>query len=563
MTRSTSTWTDHPGPSPPPNSWLTVQSLLVALVVCRGLALLCVLPPFEGWDEYQHVGYIEHIRQTGQAPVLWETSVPTALLAEALKFPQPECAIRDQLGALGGVSYAAYWDRPDTARYRGGSNVLYQAQHSPLAYRLAAPWFTALGGVRNLRTSVAGLRLANLALTAAAVWVVQWVLRRVVRREGDAALLGLALATHPMFLMNGARVANDALGVFLGTLAVGACLGLALSEGRRFVLHALGVGLLIGLAVSAKATNLGLLPFAAFAWLAAVVRRKPGAGSAVLGGIAMAAGTLAIVQAELRFNLAHYGLLTSMQEAVINHKKGLTRADLLQTAATIPWLKTLPRLWDRDLFFTGGWSFLPTHPRALRYYRYALFAGLVGWVWRAAALATMQRSRRNAMFTSTWVPAAFVVLVLGYTAGLAFHMVQSKAAWGVSTTNPWYACAALPWFLALISAGGLFWPLGRWGRAALPAALAVICLGSELVGIWGRMVPVYTANATGWEMLRRLAQLQPGALGTATLALALVAEAVVLATLVLVGRDAVASTRQRFRLPGHSLFRRRVRSTID
>jgi hypothetical protein len=251
-----------------------------------------------------------------------------------------------------------------------------------------------------------------------------------------------------------------------------------------------------------------------------------------------------------------------MQEAVINHKKGLTRTDLLQTAATIPWAKALPRLWDRDLFFTGGWSFLPTHPRALRYYRYALFAGLLGWVWRAVVLVTMDRSRRNAMFASAWVPAALVVLVLGYTAGLAFHMVQSKAAWGVSTTNPWYACAALPWFLAVVSAGGLFWPLGRWGRAALPAALAVICLGSEIVGIWGRMVPVYTANATGWEMLRRLAHLQPGTLGTMTLALAIAGEVVILAALVLVGRDAAGTPRPPLRFREQNLFRRCVPSKI-
>ena len=564
MTPSSLSWTCHPEPSSPPTaSWRAFRWLLVALVLCRGLVILCVMPPFEGWDEYQHVGYIEHIRETGHAPVLWETRVPPALLAEALKFPQPACAIKDQLGALGGVGYETYWRNPDAAGYRGGANNLYQAQHSTLAYRLAAPLFTALGGIHNLRASVAGVRLANLGITGAAVWVVLGLLRKFVIRESNAALLGIALAVHPMFLMNGARVANDALGILLATLAVAVCLGLILSDGRRLILHALGAGALIGLAVTAKATNVGLLPVAGLAWLAAIVRHRPSVSRAFIAGMALAVGSLAFVQADLRFNLAHYGSLTSMQEAVINHHKGITRSDFMRTAATIPWTKALPQLWDRDLFFTGGWSFLPTYPLALRYYRYAIYIGLLGWVWHAALRLIRVRSRNDRMFTSAWVPAAFVVIVLGYTAALAVHMVESKAAWGASTTNPWYACAALPWFLAIVSAGGLFWPLGQWGRAIAVGALMAICLGAEFIGIWGRMAPIYAGGATDFEMFRRLAWLQPRILGSATLIAAGAGEVIVLAMLVLVRRDSIATFSSTPLAVVCSLLRRRVPLRIE
>ena len=56
--------------------------------------------------------------------------------------------------------------------------------------------------------------------------------------------------------------------------------------------------------------------------------------------------------------------------------------------------------------------------------------------------------------------------------------------------------------------------------------------------IWGRMIPTYSGGATGLEAFRRLAWLQPGFLGTATMALAFAAEVIVVAILVLVWRDA-------------------------
>lgn len=541
-----------------PTFWPRVRGLLVGLVVCRGLMVLCVVPPFEGWDEYQHVGYVEHVQRTERAAVLWETSVEPALLAEVVKFPQPRVAVKDQLGRLGGVDYAAFWARHNPFDpgqsppvFRGGSHALYQAQHAPFYYRLAAPLYSVLGGAKDLRASVGGLRVLNLALTAAAVWVVLGALRRVVRRASDAALVALALAAHPLFLLNGARVANDALGVLLASLAVAAGLALGLGApgevvARRFGRRCLAVGLVVGLAVTAKATNLGLIPFAAFAWLAATVRAQAPARRAVPAALLMAAGCLAVIQGELRFNLAHYGSPTAMQEAVINAHNGVTRSDLLRSATTFDWPAAVGRLWGRDLFFTGGWSFLRTPAQPMRAYRDAVAVGLLGWAW-CGVLAVGRRlrtregsgSETGPVFVSAWAPTGCLVLVGGYTGGLAYHMVQSKLTWGVSTTNPWYACPALPWFLALAVGGGLAWPLGRRLRPAVPLVLAGSGLAAEFVAVWGVMAATYTGGASGREMLRRLAWLQPGFLGTAVLVASVVGEVVVLAALALVFRDAL------------------------
>jgi 4-amino-4-deoxy-L-arabinose transferase-like glycosyltransferase len=542
--------------------WRRACRLLVGLVIVRGVALVCIMPPFEGWDEYQHVGYVERMRQGEGRPVLGEATVPAALLARVVEFPQPHSVLGDGLARLGAVGYAEFWAQHDPRdprssppAFRDGTRELYQAQHGPLYSRLAAPLFAALGGANNLRSSVAGLRLVNVALTAAAVALVLGLLRRITHSERIAALLVLPLAAHPLFLLNGARVANDALGVLLATAAVGLGIALALGQGRagrRASWCALGLGVAIGLAAQAKATNLALVPFAAACWLAYVVRERRQVAAApvraLLVGIVLAGGFLAVEFSDLRFNFTHYGSPTAMQEALINRRNGRTSADLLRTAATFHWGRDIERLWSTELFFKGGWSFLRTAVRATLTYQFLVKLGLIGWaVWGLRRLAlrlvptNTTRQDDGPVFVAPAVPCLLAVLVLCYTAALAYHMVQSKLAWGIPTTCPWYACPALPWFLALVTAGGRAYPLGRL-REALPWSLAAAGLAGEFVGLWGWMVPTYAAGADGLtESLRRLSSLQPSALGTSTLLLALAAEVTAVAALVLVFRDAARS----------------------
>src|SRR4051794_30614457 len=89
--------------------WRRSRRLLVALVVCRGLVLLGVLPLFEGWDEYQHVGYVVHVAETGRPAVLGQTKVSRSLLDALEHYPQPRCVVDLQFHGLGTLDYASYW----------------------------------------------------------------------------------------------------------------------------------------------------------------------------------------------------------------------------------------------------------------------------------------------------------------------------------------------------------------------------------------------------------------------------------------------------------------------
>lgn len=497
---------------------------MVGLVLARGLVDLCTIPPFEGWDEYQHVAYVVHVAETGRPAVVGKDDVPDSLLRAMIPaFPQPRLALEQLDSRLGALDYASFWSRPAadpsgprTADAAGVRIPLYQAQHSWWYYAMVAPLFEALGGVHDLRTSVAGLRLVNVLLIAASAWVVLGVIARRVRSRRLAWWAGAAIAAQPLFLLDGARVSSDAPGVFLATVVVAVAM---VVHDRAMIRRFAAMGLLAGLAVLAKATGASLVPLVAGSWLYVVIRHRTPARRALASGVASAVGFSILVGPEVLHNLSTYGVPTSMQEAILNHQHGRGAGDLLRVAADFPWPGWLRWLWLRGAYLTGGWSYLEPSARLSRTYYLAVVGGVLGWGWRLATVAR-RRGRPGAegsapAFDSAWTPMACLLICAGATATLGYHALQSKLAWGEGTTQPWYAASAFPWFQVLVVGGALAWP-GRLGPM-----MAAVLVGSYVVGeqamIWTSMLPTYSGGAAGWAALGRIAQLQPPALGTATL----------------------------------------------
>jgi hypothetical protein len=570
-----------------------LRIILTALVFCRGIVLLCILPPFEGWDEYQHVAYVVHLNETGERPWLAQSNVPASLLDKLAGFPHCNSALR-QIGSVPGVlDYTGFWERegqrPPTTSQTPAKIGLYQAQHGPLYYALVGPLFAALGGVDDLRRSIGGLRFANLLMTTAAVWVALGVVAGLVRDRRLAACCGLLIATQPLFLINGVRVANDALGVLLATLSI----AWALRTPRRFpVAHSLGLGMLVGLAVLAKSVNFGVVPFVGVCWLwtswKAVasgwiparlrsvsplckggVRRgglgatyydvcvgsrpgeqelKPpsqqalrpsfmargpaettppgppfarGGRSAVIAGalraLALVFGFLLITGPEFLSNWAHFGSITVMQESILNRQAGHGFGDLVHTARSIDWPGFLRKLWLRKNLMSGGWSWAGDNQRMPVRHEVLAVISLLGWGW---ILSSTWRRRNGARFFSPITPLLCLAICGGYSASLGYHAVQSELCWGTMSTNPWYAAAAYPWFLLLVTAGAMAWPFGRF-RFVLPLLFAFVFLETESTVVLGSMTARYTTLAEWGEALRRLATLQRPLLGTTTLYVAI------------------------------------------
>jgi 4-amino-4-deoxy-L-arabinose transferase-like glycosyltransferase len=488
--------TDHLG------RWPLFALTCAVLFVLRGILVLSVLPPFEGWDEYQHLAYVVFLQQNGRVPVLGRDTVPPAMLETLREFPESHFAVL-QLQAIGTSEYDTFWQH-HAARPRPSASVkipLYQAQHPALYYWLAGPIFAAFGGLHHVLRSITALRLLNVILGAAAVYMAVIAISDIWRDRRYVYLAGLLVALNPMYLLNCTRVANDALAVMLGT---GVVLLLLRPPDSRPLPSAAATGLLLGLAVMAKVTALVLLPVAVLAVLLWVRTPQHRRVRGLLAAACLIAGFLLPTFAYFMSSLRQFGSLVPVQETIANPAQGTGIAGLLSAASAIDWPRLLGRLYVRDPLWVGGWSYLCVPGALYALYGLLVIACLVG----CGALLVRRSLRHRPGFAGAEVPVVLVAIVGCTALGLAFHALQSMRAWGYVATNGWYGALALPFLFCLLVQGASAYP-GRMATLAIIAGMATLFLGAELYGIFFKMIPHYTAHA-GWPLIwQRLAYLHP------------------------------------------------------
>ena len=316
--------------------WRRFRLILAGLFVARGVAHLCVLPPLEGWDEYQHLAYVQYLHEHARIPIYRSESafVSPALLLAAARLPQPEPMARD-LRSFGARGYEEFWSEaaapalaPDDAAAlpRVG---LYATQHGPLYYALALPLHRLAGGVEALSASIALLRMLGVLLAGLAIHLTLGCIGRLVRDRGDAARLGLVIALQPLFLLNAARVSNDALAILLATLAIVWSLEPRLQSSPT---RAAGAGVALAGTFLTKLVGLVAAPLVALAAAISVRLGQLPARSA-WRSLAIAFGVALMVAAPgLVFNLRHYGAATSMVEPVLLRDQALGVGSLVAAA---------------------------------------------------------------------------------------------------------------------------------------------------------------------------------------------------------------------------------------
>ena len=511
------------------SSWRRFCALLTLIFLVRGVIVLSVLPPFEGWDEYQHIAYIVFLLENDRPPVLKEDNdVPRSLYADLVKYPHSRLAVDEQLRGIGCLSYEEFWQAdpppavpPDPPKVR-----LYQAQQSSLYYSLVSPlyaWLSARGG---LLAAVTGLRVLNVLFGGAALALALWAVGRLVKPSAHRYLLGLLIVTQPLFLLDCARVANDALALLLGTLTV---VILLLFPPRHYLAASVAAGATLGLGVLAKAINLGLAPlviyvFVSMAWGKRLVIRQ-----ALIGLVVLVAGAAAISLHTFYFNLTHFGMLTPMQEAVQNRAEGRTLSDYVEAATRLNWWREISRRYLRHSLWCGGWSMLPAPRWLMRLQQYLIQFAVLGGLF----LLRRGPRRERWLFTRPDVGARLAALCLGMAGALCYHMLHSFMALPNVATNIWYAAVTFPWLLCLFYQGIAGFPR-RWITHFFAVQMLAVFLATEAYGTLVRMVRAYTGH--GWDAVAwdRLAALHlPGTGPAATFpALVLVTVFVVLAAAV-------------------------------
>ena len=500
---------------------------LVAAYLCRGVVLCCILPPMEMWDEYQHFARIAYLHEMGRSPVFQETDVPVSVMEQVTQYPQSESAEKQTIGA-GAQPYPQFWLSGDRPKYHPGPPPpLYEAQQAPLYYWLMLPIFNAAGGTDHTANSVSVLRLVNVGFGAAALAVILAWAAWACRQRRYAMAIGLWAGLHPLLLLNSTRVANDSLAFLLAIIVVAWTLVLS---GRRLQWHAAAIGVLTGLGILTKATDLALVPFVLLCFLAMAWRRE----SKWSGAAVAAANFILIVAVEISPSVIDgfrlFGVPFPIQEAVYNRAHGVKISALLVWLRRdhwwVWWTAYRQCFLDGGLW-VGGWSFLLPPRLFILVYQGLLFVAL--WGWPMSWLFRRERLGASSVFRRAWTAPAIIMLFCCVLAEMGVHAVESMAAWGVCFTAPWYAAPALPWLLAVVAAGALAWRhtrLSYWVALIMPACFVLV----EFFDEFGRMVATYSQKSLSLAALSRLGSLHPAWLRLPTLATATPLALILLAT---------------------------------
>jgi hypothetical protein len=486
-------------------TWWLVAGALIAAFLARGPLYLSVFPPFEGWDEYQHLAYIVHVDETGTLPV-YESRVPESLRPLALSMPHSVSG-SEQLHDWGVLSYGDFWITPappaDTPLPASAAPRLYQSQHPPLAYLLALPVWHGLKAAHPLE-AIYALRALNLLVVAAALVLFAGALERLVPAFGPRVAVLALVCLHPLFFQNVARVANDGLAVATGVAGISL---LVLTDGRTLYSRGALAAACLAASVWSKQTSLTVIPALALlpliGWAHRVPRRR-------LWGATMAAAAAFVgLTAPLwLWNYQRYGVILTTQDSVELAARGSTGSALAASWPQVSWASVADTFIVPGRPWVGGWSYLAL-PRAL--------ASLHGWYWGAllavaAAGAVIAIRRRTGSLERTAIGDLGIcaTVVIFTTIGMSYHIVLSQAVYGRVMTNPWYFMTALPFFFVLVVRG--LDAVDR--RLAIGGAtgLAVLYAGIDLYGTWIEMPAAYTQVPKAALQWARLSAIHPSML---------------------------------------------------
>src|SRR5678815_625477 len=361
-------------------SWWIVAGLLITAFLARTPLYLSVFPPFEGWDEYQHLGYIAYLEQTSTIPVFSSaTRVPLAIRPLVIAMPHSRWG-GDQVRDWGALSYGDFWNAPapTAATDRGSfsSPRLYQAQHPPLAYALDVPIWHVLKRKHPL-DAIYAIRTMNLLLAAIGLVLFAGALERLMPILATRVAVLALVCLHPLFFQNVARVANDALALATG---IGGISLLVLADRRTLLTRGLMAAACIAASVWSKQTGLTLIPVLVLGlpligWVDGVPAGRLCRVTAIVTLV-----LLLLVAPLWLWSYRHYGAIITTQESLQLASDGPVAGKLVASLEHLRWPPLIDTLFVPGRPWVGGWSFLPMQQS---------LADLYGWYWRILLAAAV------------------------------------------------------------------------------------------------------------------------------------------------------------------------------
>jgi hypothetical protein len=539
-------------------AWWLVAALLIGAFLARAPLYLSVFPPFEGWDEHQHLAYIVHVDETGSIPVLNDSVVARGLRPLTIALPHSPAGA-NQLRQWGALPYSAYWKATappaDADREASFSFRLYQAQHPPLAYVLAVPIWRALKTTHPLE-AIYAIRAINVLLVAAALVPFAAALTRLVPAFAPRVAVFALVCLHPLFFQNVARVANDALAVATGVAGISL---LVLAREQTLLTRGVLASACIAASVWSKQTSLTLIPplvlgLPLIGWSHNVSTDRLRRAASMAG-----AAFLLLVAPLWLWSYQHYGAITTQDHSVELAARGPVVPALATALVKMSWRPLVHTHFVPGTPWVGGWSYLPVHET---------LAALHGWCWGivlagagVGAVVALRRARAaghaaSILRTDGGAAAGLVVcaaVVIFTTLGMMYYSVLSYALFGQPMTNPWYFMTALPFLFVLLVRG--LEAIDRRLAAIAAAVLAVLFVAIDLHGTWVQMPRSYASTTDAALQWSRLTTIHPailsGDLRWLFLAMYLGALCLVVGALMYAWRDPRVLWRQYYPRPRH------------
>lgn len=529
--------------------WITATPFRVLALVwiaftARGLFYCVQAPMWEGYDEWAHFAYIQHLVDEGRLPTRGD-KISNEIRASLSLVPLPY-GLRDL--NVPHVSHDDFWrlSREErTARKQqldavpinispqaGNSVTLYEAQQPPLYYMLLSLPYQAVRHL-TLPARVLLLRILSMLIASLVIPLGYATACRVIGRHA-ALMVPILIALMPAFLIDVCRIGNDCLAMIFvsGLIQVALLLIRRAADWRWWLLS----GLLLGAGLLTKAYVLAFVPFLVFAGVIRVLR--VGRIKQFVAGLTLALSLAAAIGGWWYWRTWRLtGTLSG--EQVDASVARVSTLEKLAATRKVDWVVAADELAYFHIW-GGAWSFSAVRSWMYRVFELIALSAALGLGSLAVRMIVRSISRRNIGPLGAQLAVLAGAYVL-FCAGLAYHVVVVFLAKGFSATCGWYLYAVVVPEVVLI-AFGLESLLGRRSFKAAAACGSLITAALDLYTANFILVPYYTGmiqhRPSGclaafhlsdlqrlglWEVLQRIALNAPAAVGPATVALVWIA----------------------------------------
>ena len=466
---------------------------------------MSILPPFEGWDEYQHLSYLYYLEENGERPILKESIVSRNFIETMVHYPAPVPMV-NQLKSTGIVGYKTFFDTAfEGPQYKQNHNDIgiYQAQHGIIYYALMMPIFKNFNNPENLNSLISILRLLNIIFSLLTVALVLWLINQLFDNKPLIYAASLLVVCHPFLMLNSCRVANDAFAILTGTVVI--ALGLSQSFRNKYI-SAILAGLFIGISCWAKSVSAILFPF----WFFSLYFAWKNEEISTVKMLAMLLLSYLISFATLTpyfiFNISHYDMLFVMQESIVNKNNNKTLFDIITAQPIFAVFRDILLKWSEESIWHGGWSYLRVRD-VRNIVKVLMIFSFLGWLYHYYKRKSFDQIEMQSLLL------CFSLVILTSMA-LSWHSLQSSLAWGYSSTNPWYICISLPFFLIFLTSSAFRWS-DKAGFITI-ILLSAVYMYSDLRGMI-TMIYYYSGGNHGFEALNNISFVHPNWLGTPVL----------------------------------------------